>query len=167
MAFDYVSSFYEGGKWAKRVAKRLNDNGVNCEATEVKIARNNEERDQMTKFEKDIIFDWSDKCLEVKSSTRDFTDDISTYPFSSLFVDTVSGFDAKAEKPVAYVLISQISGGIVCISPKPYDKWVKVNTFDRKREIMEWFYSAPKDVLIPFSTLVDFLKNTQEGGWWE
>jgi hypothetical protein len=32
---------------------------------------------------------------------------------------------------------------------------------------MEWFYSAPKDVLIPLSVLVDFLKKKQEGGWWE
>ena len=162
MAFDYVKSFYEGGHWAKQVAKRLNDEGVRCEATKVLIAKNYEERDQMTKFERDIIFDWSDKCLEVKSSTRDFTDDINGYPFSSLFVDTVSGFDAKVVKPVAYVFISQKSGGIICISPKSYDQWVQVNAFDSKRLIMEWFYSAPKEVLIPLSVLVNFLKKKQE-----
>lgn len=162
MAFDYVKSFYEGGHWAKQVAKRLNDEGVRCEATKVLIAKNYEERDQMTKFERDIIFDWSDKCLEVKSSTRDFADDINGYPFSSLFVDTVSGFDAKVDKPVAQVFISQKSGGIICISPESYDQWVKVNAFDNKRQIMEWFYSAPKEVLIPLSVLVNFLKKKQE-----
>jgi hypothetical protein len=120
----------------------------------------------MTKFEKDIVFDWTGKCLEVKSSTREFTDDVLEYPFDSLFVDTVSGYDAKVEKPLAYVLISQKTRGIVCISPKTYDKWRKVNTFDRKREIMEWFYSAPKSVLQPFDSLVDHLikiQNESEG----
>jgi hypothetical protein len=167
MAFNYVESFHIGGFWSKEVAKVLNGRGVRCVAPDVKIAKNNHERDEMTKFEKDIIFDWTDKCLEVKSSTREFTDDVLEYPFDSLFVDTVSGYDAKVEKPLAYVLISQKTRGIVCISPKTYDKWRKVNTFDRKREIMEWFYSAPKGVLQPFDSLVDHLIKIQNesDGW--
>ena len=167
MAFNYVESFHIGGFWSKEVAKVLNGRGVRCVAPDVKIAKNNHERDEMTKFEKDIIFDWTDKCLEVKSSTREFTDDVLEYPFDSLFVDTVSGYDAKVEKPLAYVLISQKTRGIVCISPKTYDKWRKVNTFDHKREIMEWFYSAPKGVLQPFDSLVDHLIKIQNesDGW--
>jgi hypothetical protein len=167
MAFDYVESFRIGGYWSKEVAKVLNNRGIRCEAPDVKIAQNDYERDQMTKFEKDIIFDWSDKCLEVKSSTRDFSDDVLQYPYDSLFVDTVSGFDAKVEKPIAYVLISQKSRGIVCISSKTYNQWRKVHTFDNKRQIMEWFYSAPKKVLQPFDSLVDYLQKLQEesDGW--
>jgi hypothetical protein len=167
MAFNYVESFHIGGFWSKEVAKVLNGRGVRCVAPDVKIAKNNHERDEMTKFEKDIIFDWTDKCLEVKSSTREFTDDVFQYPFESLFVDTVSGYDAKVDKPLAYVLISQKTRGIVCISPKTYDKWRKVNTFDHKREIMEWFYSAPKGVLQPFDSLVNHLIKIQNesDGW--
>jgi hypothetical protein len=167
MAFNYVESFHIGGFWSKEVAKVLNGRGVRCVAPDVKIAKNNHERDEMTKFEKDIIFDWTDKCLEVKSSTREFTDDVFQYPFDSLFVDTVSGYDAKVDKPLAYVLISQKTRGIVCISPKTYDKWRKVNTFDHKREIMEWFYSAPKGVLQPFDSLVNHLIKIQNesDGW--
>jgi hypothetical protein len=167
MAFNYVESFHIGGFWSKEVAKVLNGRGVRCVAPDVKIAKNNHERDEMTKFEKDIIFDWTDKCLEVKSSTREFTDDVFQYPFDSLFVDTVSGYDAKVDKPLAYVLISQKTRGIVCISPKTYDKWRKVNTFDHKREIMEWFYSAPKGVLQPFDSLVNHLIKIQDesDGW--
>jgi hypothetical protein len=167
MAFNYVESFHIGGFWSKEVAKVLNGRGVRCVAPDVKIAKNNHERDEMTKFEKDIIFDWTDKCLEVKSSTREFTDDVFQYPFDSLFVDTVSGYDAKVDKPLAYVLISQKTRGIVCISPKTCDRWRKVNTFDHKREIMEWFYSAPKDVLQPFDSLVNHLIKIQNesDGW--
>lgn len=167
MAFNYVESFHIGGFWSKEVAKVLNGRGVKCVAPDVKIAKNDHERDEMTKFEKDIIFDWTDKCLEVKSSTREFTNDVFQYPFDSLFVDTVSGYDAKVDKPLAYVLISQKTRGIVCISPKTYDKWRKVNTFDHKREIMEWFYSAPKSVLQPFDSLVNHLIKIQNesDGW--
>ncbi len=167
MPFDYVGSFHIGGYWSKEVAKILNSRGVRCEAPDVKIAKNSYEREEMTKFEKDIIFNWTDKCLEVKSSTREFTDDVLQYPFDSLFVDTVSGFDAKVDKPLAYVLISQKTRGIVCISPKTYDQWRKVNTFDNKRQIMEWFYSAPKSVLRSFDELVAYLKKIQSesDGW--
>ena len=113
MAFNYVESFHIGGFWSKEVAKVLNGRGVKCVAPDVKIAKNDHERDEMTKFEKDIIFDWTDKCLEVKSSTREFTDDVFQYPFDSLFVDTVSGYDAKVDKPLAYVLISQKTGMVL------------------------------------------------------
>lgn len=159
--FNYVASFYEGGRWASKVADMLNDAGVRCEATPIRIASDNMERDYMTKHEQDIVFGWSDQCLEVKSSSRDFTFDVQAYPFASLFVDTVSGFDAKAQTPLAYVLISQITSEAVCISPKSLDTWRKVNTYDKKREIMEWFYSAPKSALIPFGSLVQFLLRQQ------
>lgn len=167
MTFDYIESFHIGGYWSKEVAKVLNSRGIRCHAPDVQIAKDNYERDQMTRFEKDIIFDWSDECLEVKSSTRDFTDDVLQYPYQSLFVDTVSGFDAKATKPLAYVLISQKTRGMVCISPRTVAQWKKVHTFDNKRQIMEWFYSAPKTVLRPFDLLVDHLMKLQNesDGW--
>ena len=61
MAFDYVESFHIRRYWSKEVAKVLNNRGIRCEAPDVKIAKNDHERDEMTKFEKDIIFDWADK----------------------------------------------------------------------------------------------------------
>lgn len=111
----------------------------------------------MTRHEKDIVFSWTHIPLEVKSSSREFSDDINDYPYDSLFVDTVSGYDNKAITPMAYVVVSQPLGGMVCVSPSSYDAWEKVHRFDRQREIPDWFYSAPKNMLIPFNMLVEYL----------
>jgi hypothetical protein len=39
---------------------------------------------------------------------------------------------------------------------------VKINAFDNKRKIMEWFYSAPKGTLLTIDVLVSFLLKKQE-----
>ena len=158
MSFDYKLSFIQGGHWAERVAQRLRDSGVECYAPEIQIAQTAEERDYMTKHEKDIVFNWTDSTIEVKSSTRNFTDFVEAYPYDSLFVDTVSGYEGKAMKPMAYAIISQQEEGVVCIPPSSYTTWTKVRAYDKHREIWETFYSAPKEALIPFSALVDYLK---------
>jgi len=113
----------------------------------------------MTKYEQDIVFPWTDATIEVKSSTRNFTDLVEAYPYDSLFVDTVSGYDGKAVTPLCYAIISQEEQGIVCIAPSSYSTWTKVKAYDKRREIYETFYSAPKESLIPFSILVQYLKD--------
>lgn len=159
MSFDYESAFHLGGKWAKKVAARLNHEGVECYAPEIQIAKTAAERNFMTKHEQDIVFPWCDGTIEVKSSTRNFTDLVEAYPYDSLFVDTVSGYDGKAVTPLCYAIISQEQEGIVCIAPSSYATWTKVKAYDKHRKIYETFYSAPKESLIRFSVLVDYLKN--------
>ena len=163
MSFDYVSAFHLGGYWATKVAERLNNEGVQCYAPEIQIAKTAAEREHMTKHEKDIVFSWTDSTIEVKSSTRNFTDYVESYPYDSLFVDTVSGYDGKAVTPLAYAIISQEQEGIVCISPSSYLTWTKVKAYDKRREIYETFYSAPKESLIPFNILVEYLKRLESG----
>ena len=162
MSFDYESAFRLGGHWANKVAERLRDLGVQCYAPEIQIAKNAAERDFMTKHEQDIVFPWTDATIEVKSSTRNFTDIVEEYPYDSLFVDTVSGYDSKAVTPLCYAIISQEQQGIVCIAPSTYSTWTKVKAYDRHRKSYETFYSAPKESLIPFSILVDYLKHYED-----
>lgn len=158
MSFDYTSSFFQGGHWANKVAERLNHAGVQCYAPPITIAKTREERNEMTKHEKDIVFSWTQMPLEVKSSSRIFGDDIMEYPHDTLFVDTVNGYDSKMVPPISYVIVSQQGEGMVCISPKSKPLWEKVKAFDRHREIYDEFYSAPKEVLMPFASLVDHLR---------
>ena len=54
--FDYVSAFKEGGRYAEIVAARLKSCGVDCYSPPIQIARNQEEREFMTKYETDIEF---------------------------------------------------------------------------------------------------------------
>jgi hypothetical protein len=70
MSFDYEASFVLGGKYAELVAKRLRSDGIGCYAPPIKLARNNEERDYMTKYETDIVLTKLKDYLEVKSSSR-------------------------------------------------------------------------------------------------
>ena len=162
MAFDYVNAFKQGGNWSKYVAGVLQSRGVRCSAPDIQIATTTAQREYMTRHEQDIIFDWNNEALEVKSSSRDFTNDCLNYPYKSLFVDTVSSFDSKIVKPLAYVFVSQKAKGLVCISPKSKNHWRKVQAFDKQRQINELFYSASKDLLIPFDDLVNHLLQHQK-----
>ena len=162
MTFDYTSSFYIGGYWATKVADRLQDSGINCYAPPINIAQNNQEREHMTLHEQDIVLSWTHHPIEVKSSSRDFTENIIDYPYETLFVDTVHGYDSKKIKPLAYVIVSQKSDAMVCISPRSSNNWERVNRFDHQREISDWFYSAPKSSLIPFNALVEHLQVQQK-----
>ena len=161
MKFDYKASFYLGGKYAEVVAERLRSDGIDCYAPPIKYARNNEERDYMTKYETDIVLTKLEDCLEVKSSSRFFTDDLKSYPNDTLFVDTVSGFDAKVFKPLAYVFISQKGNGILCLSPKTKSNWRVIEAYDSVRNISDTFYSVSKTMLQPYSLLVGSIRKLQ------
>lgn len=161
MSFDYEASFVLGGKYAELVAKRLRSDGIGCYAPPIKLARNNEERDYMTKYETDIVLTKLKDYLEVKSSSRFFTDDLQSYPYNTLFVDTVSGFDAKVFKPLAYVFVSQKGNGILCLSPKTKPSWEVREAYDSVRNITDRFYSVSKEMLQPYSLLVGSLQKLQ------
>lgn len=161
--FDYKASFYLGGKYAEIVAERLRSDGIDCYAPPIKFARNKEERDYMTKYETDIVLTKLQDCLEVKSSSRYFTDDLQSYPNDTLFVDTVSGFDAKVFKPLAYVFVSQKGNGVLCLSPKTKHSWKVVEAYDSVRNITDRFYSVSKQLLQPYSLLVGSLRKLQRG----
>ena len=159
--FDYHAAFREGGRFAEIVAARLQADGVNCFAPPIQIARTQQEREHMTMFETDIVFDWLKQGLEVKSSSRIFGDVAGEYPFDTLFVDTVSGFDAKVVKPVAYIFVSQKGGGMLCLSPKTKPDWKIVDAFDSKRQINDCFYSVHKSKLQTYASLVRWLAQKQ------
>jgi hypothetical protein len=160
--FNYEKSYYLGGKWAKVIADRLNSLGVLCYANEVQIAKTQEEREYMTKFEKDIEFKNMPGCLESKSQSQNFTSDPKEFSRPSIFVDTLSGWYAKETKPLATVLISQVSKEILVVptSTEPY--WYSYTGYDRYRKIEETWLCCPKEHIRPFSDLVDWLLKRQE-----
>ena len=162
--FDYHAAFREGGKYAEMVAARLQADGIRCYAPAIQIARTQQEREHMTMYETDIVFDWMQQGLEVKSSSRVFGDMVDAYPNETLFVDTVSGFDAKVVKPIAYIFVSQRGGGMVCLSPKTQPSWRRVEAYDRKREINDCFYSVDKGKLQSYEALVKWLTQNQGKG---
>lgn len=160
--FNYEKSYHIGGKWAKVVAERLNSLGVICYANEVQIAKTDEERNYMTKFEKDIEFSNMPGCLEAKSQRQNFTADPAEFARDSIIVDTRFGWYAKAQKPLATVLISQVSKEILVVPTSTEQHWYSFTGFDRYRQIEETWLACPKQYIRPFDELVDWLLARQE-----
>lgn len=160
MIFDYRSSFELGHRYSRIVAQRLLDCGVEAELQPLEFARDEQDRQRFTLYEKDIVT--SAGVLEVKSSSRVFGDDPFGYPASSLIVDTLHGFNAKVRKPVAYCMVSQETNGMLVVPVSSRREWWVENLYDRKREIYDDFLLASKSVLRSFAELVGWLKGKQQ-----
>lgn len=112
---------------------------------------------------------WSDQTdmlvqgvpVEVKSRSVRFTSP-TDYPYPSAFIDTVSGYDAKPVKPVAYVLVSQVTGAMLCTpSDRVYSHWGVELARDSVRGIRDRFYTCPRGYLRTMDKLVGFIRNLE------
>ena len=95
--------------------------------------------------------------FEIKSRNEIFTSPTS-FPYNSIFVDTVSGFDSKTSIPFAYLMISRSTGSMLWLSTESKNSWTIEEKFDRVRRIREQFYTAGKDLLQPLSSLVEKIR---------
>ena len=150
-----------GQTFTEIVANYLNYNGIKCRATELEFAKDVADRERFKTHEQDIIFDLMPGCLEVKSRRLQFFPDPNSYPFSTAFVDTVSGWDAKAEVPLGVVLISQMTSSMLVVPPSSKNLWTQYSSYDRFRKIHETWYQCPKTELKHIDLLVDFLIKRQ------
>jgi hypothetical protein len=151
-----------GSKWADYVADYLNSKGVLCEATPMRIAQPPEEIKEFTQTDKDITFTHLPGNLEVKSRNHLFSNIPRNYPYGSIFVDTVSGWEQKQEKPIAVVSVSQINGCMLVCPADTYSTWKKIERFDKYRGYSDVFYTVEKEHLKPMSWLVEKLLKEQE-----
>lgn len=149
-----------GQQWSQKVASTLNNLGVNCYATPLEFATSVEDRARFEN-EQDVIFTSQTGCIEVKSRRLKFTDDPNSYPYDTAFVDTVLGWDKKNPKPLAVVLVSQLTAAKLVIPVSTQQQWGRVNAYDRVRHFRENWYTVNKTMLTPFSQLVEWLQNRQ------
>ncbi len=108
--FDYKSAMESGHAFNKIVAMRLESEGISAEVPEFSFAQSKEEIKEYTLNDKDIIV--GDQVIEVKSRNLNFNDNPESFPYDDLIIDTVSGYEAKDPKPIAYVMVSQSTGGM-------------------------------------------------------
>ncbi len=154
--FDYKSAMEAGHKFNEIVAMRLKEFGVMAEVPEFSFAQSKAEIRDYTLNDKDVIV--GDNVIEVKSRNLAFTDDPSTFPYDDLIVDTVSGYEAKEPKPIAYVMVSQKTGGMFVIPTAFSKSWRVERKYDRDRKHEDDFYLTNKRFGRPFSQLVSKLK---------
>ena len=96
--------------------------------------------------------------IEVKSRRLRFTDDPASYPWPTVFVDSVSTWDAKAYLPVAIVYVSQVTGGCLVLSVRrTREAWTRRETYDNLRDECRWRYEVDRGRLGEFSELCAWL----------
>lgn len=161
MPYDYIKAFTDGHSYNKRVAKYLQSREIKCHAPELQIAQNSAERRHLTLTEKDIVLEGLSHILEVKSSSREFTDNPADFPYADTIVDTVSSFEDKLHKPCAYILVSKVTGAMVAIGVSSRPRWKVKTFFDHKQQLTDDFYLVNKEDIRHMDDLVEYLLNLQ------
>ena len=157
MTFDYHAAMTEGHSYNEIVAKRLRSEGIPCHVPDLQLVSTQVEIEQMTKFEKDIILD-NGLVLEVKSRNIGFSENPVMYWQKDIYVDTVSGYEAKEVKPYAYVMVSQKSGNMLVVHSNTKDHWFKKTVTDPYRKVTDVFYKVEKHHITTWSSLIEDLK---------
>lgn len=157
----FFDELAEGHEWAERVAAKLRAAALPVEVTPMRRRATIEHRHEFAK-EVDLFVGSKRVPIEVKSRRLRFTDDPATYPYNTAFIDTVSGWDAKEPRPMAVVLISQHTGGMLVVPPSTSPSWVRESRRDRVRNIQDTWYCAPKGQLKTMDSLIDWLRPRTE-----
>lgn len=150
-----------GQQYAELVAARLTEHGINAEATELTFA---ETEEQIADYEdeQDVLLD-TGQCVEVKSRNLDFGADPQSFPYTTAFVDTVSGWRKKKNKPVAVVFVSRTTNEMLVVMGDTDSQWGHVKKFDRIRKHYDTFHIVPRKTLLPFDTAVEEIRKRLDG----
>lgn len=146
----FLSELKIGHQWQYLPALFFKLNNFDVEVPELKIRKSIKEA---SKFIDTVDLKVNGIEIEVKSRNESFTSP-ENFPYSTVFVDTVSGFNNKTNKPFAYVMISRSTGCMLWLPTSTYKKWGTEFKFDRVRKIREQFYNADKKLLKSMESLV-------------
>lgn len=101
----------------------------------------------------------NDYPIEIKSRNEIFTSPDS-FPYKTIFIDTVSGWLGKINKPIAYIMVSRKTGSMLWIDTKDYeDKWLVETKIDRVRGIRESFFTVDRGELKSLDSLVTLINS--------
>ncbi len=147
----FKKELLEGFKWQIHVAKHLDSLGFDVDVPQLRVRQNTSEIPAFAD-EPDII--WEDKIFEVKSRKIRFRTP-NEFPFKSIFVDTVKGWEDKKHKPDGYICVSTLTGAMICLSGKTQWRWNKLRKHDMTRDIDDWFYEADKSLWVPIEKMIE------------
>jgi hypothetical protein len=153
----FFSQLKEGFEWQKLPKLFFELHGLKVEMPELTI-RDSIKDAGAYMSSKDLIV--NGHTIETKSRNEAFTYTLS-FPYKTLFVDTVSGFDGKKVKPLAYVFISRPTGCMICLMSSTSNLWSKESKFDRTRKITDTFYLADRKLCTGLDELIEVLKSGQ------
>ena len=156
----FFNELTTGHRWAEYVAEKLRHRKIPCHVKPVDFRKSLDDRDRFEN-EQDVILESVRGCLEVKSRRLRFGSEPVTYPYSTAFVDTVSGWNKKSPRPLAVVLVSQLTKNMLVVPVSTQDRWTTSRSLDRVRNIQETWYTVKKTDLRSFDDLIDWLSVRQ------
>jgi hypothetical protein len=134
-----------GHHWEREAARQLCEIGIPVEVAEQRVRKSVQER-HLYVDSKDLLIvrgALRGHHIEVKSRNERFTCP-ETFPYNTVIVDTKSGWDAKAEKPIAYLDISTITRCMIWTPGDRCEPWSVHRRWDRVRGIWETNYEADR-----------------------
>lgn len=132
-----------------KVADALKDAGIDVEQPQMEDGLPEQE---YTKFQIDMIA--NGKIIEVKGR-RFYFQDVKSFPYPTIFVESKGGFDKKDRKPDFYVNISHKTGKIIALDVKETEaKWVVSKEWDRDRGFSFNMYVSETKDWVDFDELV-------------
>lgn len=145
----------EGHKWERYVAHFLSLHGLSVRVGKQTIR---ESIDEINEYENEPDLVCQGFVLEVKSRKEAFTSP-DHFPYPTIFVDEVEGWNKKDPKPEAVICVSRQTGSMIAIPQVSEPHWeVSQRTFDRTRKSVCDYYEADKELWVGVDKLVQFLK---------
>lgn len=140
------------------VGEALRKHKIKCKFdTEVEYDSDFEQRQKKYAGSPDIVLANGD-IIEVKSRNLVFDDDPDSFPYPTVFVETVSSWKGHDPTPIAVVNISQITGEMLVIMGHDEPNWTVEKKFDRVRGIWDTWYMAEREHIETFEYLVGYIK---------
>lgn len=161
----FAEELRRGHTWARHAASKLRSEGLAVQQPRLELRETIDDRGRFGSEEDLIVLLPGGRFLiECKSRNLRFSDDPASYPYPTAFVDTVSGWDQKQEKPRAVILVSQQTGGMLAVSVRETTQdWTITKRRDRVRGIPDSWYEVRKDQIRPFRDLTDYLVSQSTG----
>lgn len=151
----FIKELKAGHQWQNLPALFFKLHGLEVEIPELTIRTSIKEAGKW-KDAPDLIV--NGHIIEVKSRNEIFTSPDS-FPYETAFVDTVSGYDSKKVKPLAYVFISRPTGAMLVLKTNSAKGLTVESKFDHVRKIQENFYVCKRKHLQNINLLVSFIKS--------
>lgn len=143
-----------GYAWQSLPALFFHLNGFEVDVPELKVREHIKEAKN---FMDNVDIKVNGIEFEIKSRNESFLSP-ETFPYETIFVDTVAGYDGKENKPFGYIMISRPTGSMLFLPTESFPKWTKEQKFDTIRRIRDKFYMAPREELCPLTYVVDQLR---------
>lgn len=151
----FLKELEEGHAWQYLPALFLQLHKLEVIVPELKVRDNIKEA---RKFKDTVDLLVNGKEIEVKSRNEAFTSPES-FPYPTVIVDTVNGYNIKEKKPLAYIMVSKKTGSLLYLKTSSPEGWTVEEKFDQTRRIRDKFYMASKSLLQPMDQLLEVLRS--------